>query len=178
MPIPGFSRIINLQKWGKAEMARCPWRSAEGLRRWIRFFLLRLCRLQGNSQKVAGGMAIGLFIGMTPIVPFQLVTALALAYCFRQSKMAAAIGTQVANPFLLPFIYLLDYQMGRWLVGAPVPAAWVWDDISLMRLIELGWRISHPMLIGGVAVGLLVSIPSYFIAVRYLALYPKKAQKA
>ncbi len=122
-------------------------------------------------------MAIGLFIGMIPIVPLQLVSALALAYCFRQSKVAAAIGTQIANPFLLPFIYFLDYQMGRWLVGAPVPAL-VWDDFPLLRLVELGWRISVPMLIGGVVMGLLVSVPAYFFAVYRLTLYRKKARKA
>jgi len=176
MPIRGFS-LFKLWDQGKSQVARCPWRTVEGWRRRTRYFFLRLQRLHGTSRRVAGGVAIGLFIGMTPTVPFQMVSALALAYCFRQSKVAAAIGTQIANPFLLPFIYLLDYQVGRWLVGASA-ATLVSEDFPLIRLIELGWRISYPLLVGGFVMGLLISIPTYFLAVHSMALYQRKVRKA
>ncbi len=113
---------------------------------------------------------------MTPTVPLQTILAVSLAIIFRQSKLAAAIGTQIANPLFLPFIYFLNYQVGRWFMGIP-PLTFVPESFSLVHLVELGWRIAYPTLMGGVITGLVFSIPAYFIIAHSIALYRKKGWK-
>ena len=48
-------------------------------RRTFRYHWLKFLRLQDDPRKVAWGMALGVFIGVTPTVPFHLVSILFLA---------------------------------------------------------------------------------------------------
>jgi hypothetical protein len=46
------------------------------LRRILRYQWLKFLRLQEDPRKLAWGMALGVFIGITPTIPFHLVAAL------------------------------------------------------------------------------------------------------
>src|SRR4030042_5767416 len=119
--------------------------------RWkrnLRFLYLRLLRLKGKPQEVSGGVAIGVFVGMTPTVPLHTVLAVLIALILKKSKLAAALGCWVANPFFLPFVYLLDYKVGRAVTGAAGPNL-LFANFSIPHLIELGWNIYYPLFIGG-----------------------------
>lgn len=175
MPIHAFNQLNGADR-REGQVVHCPWRTGEGWKRRFHYFHLRFRRLQGTPRRAAGGTAIGVFIGMTPTVPLQTILAVSLAIIFRQSKLAAAIGTQIANPLFLPFIYFLNYQVGRWFMGIP-PLAFVPESFSLVHLVELGWRIAYPTLMGGVITGLVLSIPAYFIIAHSIALYRKKGRK-
>ena len=50
-------------------------------------------------------------------------------------------------------------------------------DLSIPHLIELGWDITYPLLIGGLITGVLFSIPAYFITKRFVILYRERRQK-
>ncbi|MBU1206426.1 MAG: DUF2062 domain-containing protein [Proteobacteria bacterium] len=147
--------------------------------RWkrnLRFLYLRLLRLKGKPQEVAGGVAIGVFVGMTPTVPLHTVLAVLIALILKKSKLAAALGVWVANPFFLPFIYLLDYKVGRVLTGVNPPSLAV-SNFSVPGLVQLGWDISYPLLLGGTVTGLLCAILSYFITKRIILLYQAKRRQ-
>jgi uncharacterized protein (DUF2062 family) len=145
-------------------------------KRSLRLLYLRLMRLKGQPEEVAGGMAIGVFVGMTPTVPLHTVLAVAIAFLLKKSKLAAAVGVWIANPLILPLIYLLDYKLGRVITGKNLPSLVV-SDFSLSHLIELGWEISYPMFIGGLVTGLILAIPSYFATKRVVILYREKRRK-
>lgn len=125
---------------------------------------------------MAGGFAIGGFVAMMPIVPFQTVFAILLAILLRQSKLAAVIGTQLANPFTLPLIYFLDYQIGKWLLDAP-PISIGKELFSLISLIDLGWKVALSMVLGGLILGILISVSFFFILWNRLGFYCQKQQK-
>jgi uncharacterized protein (DUF2062 family) len=150
--------------------------------RWVRWkrsiqlLYLRLIRLKGQPREVAGGMAIGVFVGMTPTVPLHTVLAVSIAYLLKKSKLAAAVGVWISNPFLLPLVYFLDYKVGRTIIGKSVSLA-APSHFSISHLIKLGWEISYPMFIGGVIIGLLFAIPSYFITKQLIILYREKKGK-
>ena len=148
----------------------------EKWKRNLRFLYLRLLRLKGQPQEVAGGVAIGVFVGMTPTVPLHTILAVLIALILKKSKLAAALGVWVANPFFLPFIYLADYKVGQVLTGARVPS-YAMTHFSVPCLIELGWGISYPLLFGGVVTGLLCAIPSYFLTKRFVLLYREKRRQ-
>ncbi len=153
-----------------------------GVKRWspwkrrLRLLYLRMLRLKGQPGEVAGGMAVGVFIGMTPTVPLHTILAVLIAFIFGKSKLAAAIGVWVANPLALPFIYFLDFKVGQWITGSTPPPL-VPANFSIQRLIELGWEISYPLLIGGLVTGFLLALPSYFITKRLILLYRNKKRK-
>ena len=145
-------------------------------KRAFRLFFLRILRLKGQPEEVAGGIAIGVFIGLTPTVPLHTILSVLIAFLLGKSKLAAALGGWVANPFMLPFIYILDYKVGRMITGIEgVPL--VLSDFSLSYLLDLGWDITYPLFVGGIALGLLSIFPSYFITKRLVILYRERRRK-
>jgi uncharacterized protein (DUF2062 family) len=142
-------------------------------RRSFRLFYLRILRLKGNPEKVAGGVAIGIAVGLTPTVPLHFLLAILLAFLLDKSKLAAALGVWVANPFMLPFVYLLDYKVGQFVTGTAV-APFPFSSFSVTHLVELGWTICYPLFVGGLVVGLLSFFPAYFFTRQILLFYREK----
>ncbi len=159
--------------WGKKTKVSDRWT------RWKRSLHLlyhRLMRLKGEPREVAGGMAIGVFVGMTPTVPLHTVLAVSIAYLLKKSKLAAAAGVWISNPLLLPLVYFLDYKMGRVITGKSA-SSFAALDFSISHLIKLGWEVSYLMLMGGLITGLVFAIPSYFITKHLIILYRAKKGK-
>lgn len=145
-------------------------------KRRFRLLYLRILRLRGQPEEVAGGMAIGVAIGFTPTVPLHLVLGVFIAFLLGKSKLAAVLGGQVANPFFLPFIYILDYSVGRAITGASGPSL-VSADFSASYVLNLGWEIYYPLLAGGIVVGSLAVIPTYFMTKKIVMLYRERRRK-
>ncbi|HCO12075.1 MAG TPA: DUF2062 domain-containing protein, partial [Desulfonauticus sp.] len=61
------------------------------LKRYVRYWYLRILRIRAHPHKVALGLALGVFVGFLPIVPFQIVTAVSLAFLVKGNKLAAAL---------------------------------------------------------------------------------------
>ena len=139
----------------------------------MRLFYLRLVRLKGHPEKVAGGIAIGISVGLTPTVPLHFLLAILIAFLLDKSKLAAALGVWVANPFMLPFVYLLDYKVGQFITGTAAPS-FPFSSFSITHLVELGWTICYPLFIGGLVVGLISFFPVYFLTRQILILYHEK----
>ena len=122
--------------------------------------------LKGKPEKIALGMAVGVFIGVTPTIPFHTITIVALTFLFRQNFTTAFIGaTVISNPLTIPFLYVLQYHLGKCLLGNG------WGDIaftnySIWDIMNTGWNIACPLLLGGFIMALVLAIPAYFIAYR------------
>ncbi len=145
------------------------------LKRQLKFYYLILLHLKGEPHELAIGMAIGVFAGMMPILPFQIALAVAIALCFRASKITAAIGTWVSNPLNWYFIYFYDYKLGAYLlrleggheiiktimasINRHVDISVIWNT-----LFSSGFAIVSALLIGGFITGIVAAVPSYFIS--------------
>ena len=158
------------QKNGNSKTLGARWK------RRFRLLYLRILRLRGEPEKVAGGMAIGVAIGFTPTIPLHLVLGVFIAFLLGKSKLAAALGGQIANPFFLPFIYILDYRLGQEITGAGGPSL-VSADFSASYVLNLGWEIYYPLLIGGIVAGLLSVIPTYFMTKKIVLLYRERRRR-
>ena len=118
------------------------------LHRKIRYVYLRFRRLKGDPQKIALGMALGVFIGVTPTIPFHTILALALSYVFRISRVAAIMGVWVSNPITIPPLYYCSFIIGKKILYPHL-------DLSLPQLIDLrdvirlGWEINLSLQLGG-----------------------------
>jgi uncharacterized protein (DUF2062 family) len=142
-------------------------------RRSLKLFYLRILRLRGKPEKVAGGMAIGIAVGLTPTVPLHFLLAILIAFLLDKSKLAAALGVWVGNPFMLPFVYLLDYKVGQFITSTAAPPL-PFSSFSITHLVELGWTICYPLFIGGLVVGLLSFLPAYLFVKQILIFYREK----
>ena len=127
----------------------------------IREFIDRVKNLEGDPHYVAMGMAIGVFIGITPTIPFHTLIAVALAFILRGSKAAAALGVWFCNPITAPIFYWGSYKTGMYLLGNSVPFDIKYE--SILKLLELGLDVTIAMVAGGVILGILPGIASYFI---------------
>ena len=125
-------------------------------------FVEKTRKLQGDPHHIAMGIAVGVFVGMTPTFPFHTAIALFLALVLRGSKPAAVIGVWVGNPFTMPFFYLGSYMIGTFLLGHSSPF-----DIkyaSVTELLGLGLDTTLAIVTGGVILGILPALGTYFVA--------------
>jgi hypothetical protein len=127
----------------------------------VREFAERVKQLHGDPHYVAMGMAIGVFIGITPTVPFHTVIAVALAFIFRGSKAAAALGVWFCNPLTAPLFYWGSYKTGMFILGDPGSIDVKFE--SILELLKLGSDITMAMIAGGVILGILPGIAAYFL---------------
>jgi uncharacterized protein (DUF2062 family) len=146
--------------------------------RQIKYYFLRLTRLRGEPHDLAIGMALGIFAGMMPIMPFQIALAITLALFFRGSKITAALGTWVTNPLNWYFMYFYSYKIGAWILRVPRKNGVIFSVMDSVQQSEeylqvigkiagAGGTIVCSFLVGGLAMGLVAAVPSYFIFLRF-----------
>ncbi len=142
----------------------------------IRGFIDRAKKLDGDPHYIATGMAIGVFIGVTPTMPFHTVLAVGLAFLFRGSKAAAALGVWFSNPITAPFLYVGSYKVGKYLLGNSVPFNLKYE--SLLELAHLGINVTIALIAGGLLLGIIPGIASYFITRKiFTTIRSKRASK-
>jgi len=130
----------------------------------INEFIKRVKQLKGDPNFIATGMAIGIFVGITPTFPFHTILAIGLAYILRASKAAAAIGVWIGNPLTIPFIYMGSYKTGALILGTSLPFDAKYTTFT--ELTKLGLKATIALLTGGVIIGIPFAAASYFITRR------------
>jgi uncharacterized protein (DUF2062 family) len=127
----------------------------------LKFYLKKLLELKDRPDETAKGLALGVFVGFLPINGFQVLVAVTIAAVTRVSKIAAAIGTHVTNPWTTIPVLILDYYVGCLLLNKKACIPHV-DFSSFSSILSSGKEIFIPMFIGGVFLGVIFSILSYF----------------
>lgn len=72
-----------------------------------------------SRETVARGLALGVFIGLTPTMGAQIILTGIAAFLLKVNIPIALAGTFVTNPFTAAIIYPLLYRFGVWMVGIP-----------------------------------------------------------
>lgn len=134
--------------------------------RQFKLNLIRLVRLQATPDEIAKGIALGVFIGMTPTFGIQMFIALLLAFLLRENKIAALVGVWITNPVTAPVIYTLEYEIGRLLLG--LERSGIPRELSSEALIGLGWDVLWPICVGSVIFGTLCSSLTYALTLRLI----------
>ncbi len=145
--------------------------------RQLKYYVLRLIRLREEPHELALGLALGIFTGMMPIMPFQSALAVALALIFKGSKITALIGTWVSNPLNWYFLYYYSYRIGASLMGLSMkegifPSVMTsihnGENIFIVfgKILGAGSTFIFAFLFGGFLIGVIVAMPSYFIFLR------------
>lgn len=127
----------------------------------LREFINRAKNLNGEPHYVAMGMAIGVFVGITPTIPFHTILAVLIAFICRGSKPAAMVGVWFSNPFTIPFFYFASYKAGHFVLGKSMPFDQKYD--SLLELVKAGLDTTLAMIAGGAIIGIIPSLLAYFV---------------
>ena len=167
-----FKRRQNLDYFQKAQSFIWP---RSGWKRASLYALHRLARLRGTPHALAGGFAFGAAVSFMPFVGFHFVLGGAFAWIFRCNILASAIGTAVGNPWTFPFIWVLVYETGQWMLGmsgshaAPVDfgaaldaaTAALWS-LDIAGLLAAAGPVFWPMLVGSLPHFVIVWLVFYF----------------
>jgi len=105
----------------------------------LREFHDRFISLKGDPRKIAMGMAIGVFIGVTPTIPFHTGLILFLTMFFRQNLTAAMLGAWIMNHLTIPFFYFAEYEIGKILLGLQNLEI-VLNTCSMDEILAAGWQ--------------------------------------
>ena len=132
---------------------------------WWQEYIRQLRELRGKPHEISLGMAIGVFIAITPTIPFHTVLAVLLAALLRGSKLAAALGVWLSNPLTIPLFYYGSYQLGRFVLRLPELS--LPPDYSVLSMVRLSGRVTVAMLHGGVLLGILPAVAAYFLTYRF-----------
>ena len=144
------------------------------LKNRLKSFFVRIKKLQGDPRYIATGMAIGVFVGVTPTIPFHTVIAIALAFILRGSKPAAAIGSWFANPVTIPFFYIGSFKLGTLILNKPIPFDVKFESVT--ELMTLGLDVTIAMIVGGAILGILPAIVTYILTYRIMTRVREKAR--
>lgn len=130
---------------------------------------------EADERALAAGFAVGVFFSFTPLVFLHTALALLVAFLFRLSKIAAAAGVWVNNPYTMPFVFYGCLRLGEWMLGGGYPPVscerWTIDAI-----LEAAVPCVAPLLLGTTAVGLVAAGVAYGIVYR-IAVKVKSARR-
>ncbi len=126
----------------------------------------RLLELRDTPHAIAGGVAIGMFIGFTPLFGLKTLLCLALAYALRCSKIAAVIAVSlhdVVTPFW-PVLLKVEYDIGTWILRHfhHLPPKVEMHHFHFQEMLKWTtfFNVGLPLLVGS----LFLSIPAAVIA--------------
>ncbi|MEI6126617.1 MAG: DUF2062 domain-containing protein [Pseudomonadota bacterium] len=121
-----------------------------------------LKRIDGDPHYIGKGMAIGVFIGITPTMPFQTALALALAALLRGSKPAAVLGIWSGNPVTIPLFYAGSYKVGMLILGRASSLS-AFQEQTYREIFKAGADICCAMIAGGALLAILPALAAYYI---------------
>jgi uncharacterized protein (DUF2062 family) len=120
-----------------------------------------------NRHSAAGAVAAGMFCGLIP-GPLQMLGAAICAVIFRINLPLAMFVTLYTNPLTIVPLYLIAYQLGRWLTGDQgsflAPPELPGFDLIAWSEAMFSWmlQVGHPLLVGLPALAALLAVLGYF----------------
>lgn len=116
---------------------------------------------------VAMSFAVGVFIGMSPLIGIHTILALLFAWLFRLNKLVAITGVYITNPWSIIPIYTFCTWVGTLLLGMDrlIPRI-DWNHITVGKLTNTLSELLLPFIVGTVVVGTVGAVLSYIIVRR------------
>ena len=126
----------------------------------------RFLKIRGTPREIALGLALGLFVGMTPFMGLHLAIAIPLAALFKWNKFAAGSGVFITNYITAPIIYSFTYWVGAKILGIRRAFSLANEEgfSAFTQLMRNAPEIVTAMVVGGAVLGLPLAIMGYYLA--------------
>ena len=155
--------------------------------------LIDIVKQKDTPHRIALGAALGIFIGILPIMGIQMTVVAIIAIPLRANLKAAVAGVWISNPITFLPMYWGYYKFG--LLFFPqramslhefrqiihVAGDWDWSAIgaSISRIMAMGADILIPMWAGATILAVAFGIPTYFVTKQFVIAYrARKRRKA
>jgi len=152
-------------------------------RRKLRILYLKLVKQSGTPESISRGVAIGFFTGF--FIPFggQMLIAVTLAFMFKARKIPAMACTWITNPWTVPVIYPFQCYLGAKLMRSDLTLKGInrlfgtfLKEHTFESFTNLGDEILIPFFVGGVFLGLLSAVGSYFASYGMIISHGKRVE--
>lgn len=151
---------------------------------WRRFRerVTAVLHLDESPSRLATGLAVGVFIGVTPLYGLHTLLALAVAFVFRLNKAATVTGAWINLPWFAPFVYGFSLKLGEAILAgdlslsfssfrglAEVAAAYLRTNPREQAgaLWQILWQMmfmaSKPLFVGTTVVGAVAGAVTYVL---------------
>lgn len=150
---------------------------------WRRFKtgVTAVLHLDEEPSRLAAGMAVGVFIGVTPFFFLHTILALLVAFVFRLNKAATITGAWINLPWFAPFVYAFCLELGKAILSGDFSIIWRIGELPgyakdllrtnpvehagtfLDRLWAAMFDASLPLFVGTTVVGVVLGVATYFI---------------
>lgn len=142
-------------------------------------FAVRVLELDDTPKEIARGIALGVFIAMTPTVGIQMIAIATVCTIAGGNRLAGVAMAWISNPLTIVPIYWLDYFIGSMILRTKMVTigeiAKVVDLKStgifsmffefLGNLGTMAVDLAGPMFLGGAILGIVCAMPAYYISV-------------
>lgn len=141
------------------------------MKRPFRELIYRLRTEGGSPGRLAAAVALGAFIGCTPLFGLHLALCVVFARLFGLNRALTYLAAQVSLPAFLPFLLFAELQTGRWLRGEGLLS------VRPRDLAGFDWKQGGiDLVVGSLVVGLLLAAVLGLLT--YSALRRKKTDAA
>jgi hypothetical protein len=150
---------------------------------WRRFreHVTSVLHLDEEPSRLATGMAVGVFIGLTPFFFLHTILALVVAFLFRLNKVATITGAWLNLPWFAPFVYAFCLELGKAILTGDFSVVWRIGELpgfaaALVRTNPVGnagtfWLLlkrmmfeaSLPLFVGTTVTGVVLAVVTYFL---------------
>jgi uncharacterized protein (DUF2062 family) len=138
----------------------------------LRARLRALLHLDDPPPRIALALAVGVFVGCTPLWGVQTLLSLAIAIVFRLNRAATVTGTWLNLPWFAPLVYGAALKVGTLVLPDPSGVRDAWLAALTVNPNAFGWRdllmaareISGALVIGTAVVGAAAAAVTYFVA--------------
>ncbi|MBI5893335.1 MAG: DUF2062 domain-containing protein [Deltaproteobacteria bacterium] len=146
------------------------------IKRWLKLHYYKVMRIDDPPDRIARGVAIGVFMGIFPTFGLGIILSIISAYILKANRAAAVIGSLIMNPLTTPFF---------WTLSSAVGAIILWQDKEIVMaslknhhfLNGIGWAFLV-YLAGNMVVSTAFSAASYFLTRKWIIEHRKhKAMK-
>lgn len=126
-----------------------------------RFFKENILDSEGSNEIKAKSIALGVFVGLTPLWGFHTVVILFLASVLKLNKLLSYIGTHVSFPLFIPFIIFLSMVVGGPFVDEQAQFTYETLDLEFAKSHLLQYVIGSSIL--AASSSLVIGFSTYFI---------------
>lgn len=136
-----------------------------------------------RPERLAAAWALGLAIGLSPLMGLHTVLALLLAFALKLNKVDVLLGTLVINPWTLTVYFPAAVFVGRRLTGVHVPRlvlpqpeevlhAAVWrQHAPWLRSLLLAWGV------GATVFAVLAGTVTFVVLRQVIAVHRRRRQR-
>ena len=140
----------------------------KSLATYFRFLKRKIVRDPLPPEDIAGGWALGMFIGCSVPFGMQLVISIPRAMMMRVSKLGATLGTFITNPVTIFFIYPAQTFLVNKILfqGSLTYAKLAETEWSWAAVRRLGAEVMASFFLGGFLFAVVLTPITYFVVKR------------